>query len=407
MAITAHSGPLGSYGQSSDNNPQVAPSFWYQGDMILDPRTPYTYQPGQGDREPYYGWGTAGQVCIIDQVPAALSAVNIVANAAAPTSGALTLVTASGAGITVGCSLNNALTGAFVPSVLGIDVSAARTFTGTFASGSAKITIASVNALGIQVADQVTLTTTGTLPAPFAVGTIYYVAQINTSAAMSLSATPGGPPIVATSAGSGTQTINVTAPNSYYGTFYSAALPCQPPIIFGQTGVNAGPRLWNPSWASSRAVVITSAGNDSGGTFTVNGFDIYGYPMSQTLAGGNIGAVTTTKAFKYISSVVSAGVSGGNVSVGTADVFGLPLRADMASYLTVYWGAAPPALIAVASVTFVGADITPPSPSSGDVRGTVYGGSASDGTKRLLVFWNANQTNIDNSPVGLLGQQQA
>jgi hypothetical protein len=371
--------------------------------MILDPRMTYTYQPGQADNHPYYGWGASGNVCIIDQVPAALGAATLAASQTATSGTPLTLVSASSAAVTVGCNVTNAITGALV-TALGLDVSAARTFTGTFTNGSAKIGITGVPPLGIQVSDQVTLTTTGTLPAPFATGVTYYVCQINTSSAMTLASVPGGFPIVATSAGSGTQTVNVVATNGYYGTYYSAALPCQPPIVCGQAGANASPRLWNPSWAISRAVTITGTGNDSTGTYTVAGFDVYGYPMSQTITGANIGTVTTTKAFKYITSVTPGGtIVGTGVTVGTADVFGLPLRADLVAYLTVNWAG-----VVVAAPVLVGADISPSTPSTGDVRGTITTlGSASNGTNRLLVFWSTMQANIDNSPVGLVGQQQA
>src|SRR6266567_8354490 len=44
-----------------------------------------------------------------------------------------------------------------------------------------------------------------------------------------------------------------------------------------------------------RRVTITSAGNASGITFTVVGSDLYGRQVTQTVAGGNVGAATTTK----------------------------------------------------------------------------------------------------------------
>jgi hypothetical protein len=375
------------------------------GDMLLDPRMTYTYQPGQADNHPYYGWGTAGAVCIIDQVPSTAAAANIAVAAVPVTGTPMTLVSVSGAGITVGCSVTNAITGATVTNALGIDVSTTRTFTGVFTNGSPTITFTATTApLGVQVGDQVTLTTTGTLPSPFATGVTYYVCQINTSSMLTLSAVPGGPAIVVTSAGSGTQTVNVTAPNSYYGSLFSAALPCQPPIVCGQAGANASPRLWNPAWAVSRVVSLTFSAAATTATFTVNGYDIYGYPMSQTITGpASATAVNTTKAFKYVTSIVPSGtMTAATVSVGTTDVFGLPLRADAGAYLSVNFNNA-----LVVPTTFVGADISPAAPTTGDVRGTITGGITSDGTKRLLVFWNALQMNIDNSPVGLVGQQQA
>ena len=38
-------------------------------------------------------------------------------------------------------------------------------------------------------------------------------------------------------------------------------------------------QAWDPTKAISRNVRITSAGDDSGKTFAVVGYDLYGYPM--------------------------------------------------------------------------------------------------------------------------------
>jgi hypothetical protein len=411
MGDTAWQGPLISFGVApfGDSNGQLGPNAWYQGDMILDPRANWTYQPDNPSNRGIYGWPTIGSIPILDCVPATLSASNIAS--ATPSSGtALTLATSSVAGVTVGCTIQN-VNGQSVSGLLGLDVSTTRTVTGTFTNASPKITFTGVTMLGVQVNDQVTLTSTGTLPAPFALLTTYYVNAIG-SLHMMLSATPGGPPISATTAGSGTQTINVTAPGTYYPpglstSQYNAGIPYQPPVIFGMGAGSGGPiRYWNPSWAFSRGIGVTSNADDTQGTYTIKGYDIYGEPMTQTITGLSTGQAVTTKAFKYIASVTPNGtINSTTLTVGTTDVWGLPLRADMLSYLQVAWGALPPPIIVTASVTFVAADVTTPTALTGDVRGTVYGGSASDGTKRLLVTWNALSANM-SSRVGLIGQPQ-
>lgn len=403
MGITTFDGPVGSFGQGTfaDYNSQIGPSFWYQGDMLLDPRAVFTYQPGQRSDQPNFGWPTVGSIPVIDASPSTASTSNIV-NAATPSAGTpLTLVTSSGSGITVGCSVVNALTGQLVTGLLGLDVAAARTVTGTFTNGSPKITFTGATMQGVQVGDQITLTSSGTLPTPFALLTTYYVNQIGATALM-LAATKNGPPISATSAGSGTQTINVTAPNTYDNAPYT---PFQPPVVFGPGVGSGGPlRYWNPSWALSRALILTNNGNDTSGTYVVAGYDIYGYPMTQTLTGPSTSTVDTTKAFKYIASITPQGtIASTSVSVGTVDVFGLPLRTDYVTQLFVYFNNA--ALIVPSAATFVAADITTPSSTTGDVRGTYYSGVASDGTKRLTVYWNPLSANM-TSTVGLLGQQQ-
>lgn len=415
MGITAEQGPLITFGrgQFGDSNGEAGPNAWYKGDMILDPRARYTYQPGNPTNAPgNYGWPTVGGIPILDCVPITKSASNIAS--ATPTTGvALALASASVSGVTVGLTIQNS-NGQSTSGLLGLDVSAARTVTGAFTNGSPKITFSGVVMLGVQVNDQVTLTTSGTLPTPFALLTTYYVNQIGNGALM-LSATPNGPPISATSAGSGTQTLNVTAPTSYYaGTQYNTGLPAQPPVIFGDgAGFGGSQRFWNPSWALSRGVGVTSNADDTGGTYTIVGFDIYGQKMTQTITGLSSGQAVTTKAFKYIQSVTPNGtINSTTLTVGTLDLFGLPLRTDYLQNLDIWFGntgtgAGTMILIngTTTSIVFNAADITTPSALTGDVRGTIYSGTASNGTERYTVFWNPQAANL-RTDVGLLGQPQ-
>lgn len=246
MGITANKGPIITFGQSlfGDANAMAGPNMWYQGDALLDPRNYLTYQPGQADDQPTFGWMSTTSMPIIDQVPSALSATNI-ANAATPSSGtALVLVSSSGGGITVGCKIVNALTGAAVTGLLGIDVN-------------------------------------------------------------------------------------------------SATNPANP-VVCGQGSGNdaGGPvNLYNPAFSISRCLVITTTADDTGGSYTIKGYDIYGFPMTQTVTGVNNTTVNTTKAFKYIASVTPNGtINSTTVSVGTTDIYGMPLRVDRLPYSVIWWG---------------------------------------------------------------------
>jgi hypothetical protein len=246
MGLTAEAGPLVTFGQAQlfESNPQLGPNAWFQGDYLLDPRVPYTYQPGQNATSKNYGWYTATYIPVIDQVPSAANAYNLVSSATVSGTSPLTLVTSSGSGITVGCVITNALTGATVSGLLGIDVN-------------------------------------------------------------------------------------------------SASAP-QPPVAFGSDAAQA---IWNPAWAVSRALVLTNNGDDVSGTYTVNGYDIYGFPMTQVVSGLNTGSAATLKAFKYLASVVPGGtISSTTVSLGTTDTYGIPLRTDRAPYIQVWWGT-PPGLV--------------------------------------------------------------
>lgn len=177
-------------------------------------------------------------------------------------------------------------------------------------------------------------------------------------------------------------------------------------VACGQGGAGAGGsiRLWNPKTALSRNVRITSVGNDSGATFLVSGYDIYGYPMSQLVTGANAGVAATTKAFKYISSIMPAGtLSGSNVSVGTGDVIGLPLRADFFGDVHIVYNDA-----VVTAVTGFTAAVTtdPATTTTGDVRGTYALQTASNATRRLQVFLRPDPTNMQ-STTGMFGVTQA
>ena len=170
----------------------------------------------------------------------------------------------------------------------------------------------------------------------------------------------------------------------------------------GVTRLNA----YDPTKAVSRAVTITSVGNDSAATVTVSGADLYGYPQTQTLAMGNAAAVTTTKTFKFIYSITPTGtLSGSNVSVGQADVYGFPMLAkSWGAYVSIFWNNA----AITANTGFVAPDTTSPATAStGDVRGTyALQSSPSDGTKRLQFVITPAVVNTTTN-IGLFGQTPA
>jgi hypothetical protein len=69
-----------------------------------------------------------------------------------------------------------------------------------------------------------------------------------------------------------------------------------------------------------RRVLFTSAGNDSGITFTITGTDWNNNPVSEVLTGANATSVYTLYDYKTVTSVVASGASAGNVSIGTNGV---------------------------------------------------------------------------------------
>ncbi len=303
MSFSSFAGPILSWyrgrtqsGGAADNNPDgPAPDMSAYGYALMDIRDPFAFQPGQSGTRPFYGFLGAGDVVLIDQAPSTLAADNIAVAAALTIATPMTLVTSSAAGITVGASVVNALTGVTVTGLLAID-----------------------------------------------------------------------------------------------GAMGSVAL-----------GDSASMNLWDPAKAASRALSLTSTSNLSGLTITAAGYDIYGYPVTCTRAGPNNNTVNFTKALKYVASITPSATNAGTMSVGTSDIFGLPLRADLFAYVPIYWNNT----LITASTGFVAAVTTDPATATtGDVRGTYAVQTASDATKKLQVFWRPKAANI--SQIGMFGIAQ-
>lgn len=134
----------------------------------------------------------------------------------------------------------------------------------------------------------------------------------------------------------------------------------------------------------NRAPSLTSTADLRLINFTVTGFDTYGRLQTATRAGPNNNTVNFLKAFASILSVVPDTTDGThNVSVGTSDVFGMSFVAADAGYIIPKWANA----LADDAGTFVAADATSPATAStGDPRGTYTPSSASNGTRRLVVW---------------------
>ena len=159
-----------------------------------------------------------------------------------------------------------------------------------------------------------------------------------------------------------------------------------------------------------RAVTVTSGGNDTGITFAISGFDYYGAAMTQTLTGASGAAATTTKAFASVVSVVPSGAVATTVTVGTADVFGVPVAVSDIGYVSAAGWAS---VLGFDAGTFVVAVATSPATAlTGDVRGTYTPSSASNGSRRLVldILLSAAQTIAApsaTSATAILGVTQA
>jgi hypothetical protein len=135
-----------------------------------------------------------------------------------------------------------------------------------------------------------------------------------------------------------------------------------------------------------RALTITSGGDDTGITFTITGYDVYGTPLVESGAGANAGAKSFNKAFYEISGITHTGSVATTVTAGTRDVIGcFPARSDFFD-LTQIWYNNLPVTVATGYVAAVTTD--PATATTGDVRGTYALQTAANGARRLVV-WQA------------------
>lgn len=141
-----------------------------------------------------------------------------------------------------------------------------------------------------------------------------------------------------------------------------------------------GPGLFlDPRQTVARSISIATAdGGGLGGTWLVTGYDVYGMLMSELVtvaAAASIGY--STKAFKYLMSIVPQQTDPALYYAGTADNFGFCMRLDIAGNAQATWN-----LLEVDDgVGFQVADQTnPATTTTDDVRGTVQVGVLGAGT---------------------------
>jgi len=176
-------------------------------------------------------------------------------------------------------------------------------------------------------------------------------------------------------------------------------------ICAQQTLAAAGNALLNGSLASGGTVtldvprnVIIDAAGAATAVLTVTGTDVYGLPMSEAITLNGTTAVAGKKAFKTITRI-AASAAATDFFVGTGDVFGLPIRANSRNYVLTAWNGA-----FVTTGTFVVADATAATTTTGDVRGTYAVPDAADAAKRLTLWVFVFD---DDTQAGLYGVPQA
>jgi hypothetical protein len=421
MSISAVAGPLVTFGQSTysaiEYNGEAAPSMFYNGSGILDPRQPYTYTPGQDMGQPICGFLGVNDVVTLNCSIAANSATAIAASATVAAATAMTLVSSSSAstGVATGVAIARADTGVLVTGLLAVD---AYTSVSGYISNGTSGTAGNLLIITAQTAPQlcIGMVISGT---GIAAGTVItgYGPNVGTGSANAAGTgfagvyTVSGAPVAAGTSGSPI-TITATAGSSTISGVIASRQP------FGQVG---SVQLWNPQALCARALIITpSTTTTAAVTFAVSGYDVYGYPMTENIIvpTSSSSAVTGLKAFKYIASITPS-TSGGAVSysVGTSLTLGLPLRTDNFGDTIIYYAAASltaPTLVtgttgytAAVTSTATGTGVGAGVQTTGDVRGTyVLQSAPTTGSARLIVRQSPLLYNVPTA-TGLFGVTQA
>lgn len=387
MTITAVQGPYVAFGQAAyaDYNAEAAPSLFFAGAGILDPRSQFTYNPGQDIGSPTYAWAGSSNILSLNSIPYTKGVAAVAAAANVVASTAMTLVSAASAttGVSIVTSVVNQLTGV-------ADTNSAAGFVGldTYASITASVA-ANV------------LTVTATSSAVICIGM-----KILTAGGSITGVTPVAMTIIAFgtgTGGAGTYTLSATAGTVTSGTItLQTTGPTSCVVPWGQTV-----KLWSPQALTARAVAITAANGASGTVvFTVRGYDIYGFPMIETITAANNTQTLGKKAFKYIKSVMPSATDAINYSVDTTDVIGFPIRSDFFGDVLINYSASLSPAVITANTGYVASVQTAPTATTGDVRGTyALQTAASTGANRLMVRQTPEPYNLGSS-TGLFGAVQ-
>jgi hypothetical protein len=171
-------------------------------------------------------------------------------------------------------------------------------------------------------------------------------------------------------------------------------------ITYGQNGAI---QCLDPRQSLARVLQITGSASATGGSFTIRGFDLYGFPMTETItATAGVGPTVGKKAWKNPVTITPGFTDAHAYTVGTTDIYGFPMAAYYFEEVSMVYNNA----YITAATGFVAADATSPATATtGDVRGTYNIQSAANGVIRLQLANSPAAYNVAlaNGPASLFG----
>lgn len=196
----------------------------------------------------------------------------------------------------------------------------------------------------------------------------------------------GAFPLNAASSAGGTFSTTIIAPETGRPTGTLLAIDSTAAVLaFGQDKTIA---VWNPAAGTGRNITLAPSSNLDGGSYVVVGRDMYGYKITEQIAGGAT-ALAGKKAFKYISSITNATTpTSTGVSIGFGDIYGFPLAVPytgLNAQVSVLASAFSSAVIVALSSanTVLASTVAVQTSTTADVRGTYASTTASNGTVRV------------------------
>jgi hypothetical protein len=211
-------------------------------------------------------------------------------------------------------------------------------------------------------------------------------AAVNSSAFL-VSTTSSGVTTFTLSAGAGVTQTTITAPET--GKVSETLLCIDSTAVTLPFGVG-GVAMWNPGAGAGRNVTIKPSSNLDGGSYSIAGRDIYGFKVTETIAGGSTN-LAGKKAFKYVSSVTNTTTpTSTGILIGFGDIYGFPLAASYTgqnatvSVLASAFSSAVIVALSSANTTLASTAATQTS-TTPDVRGTYASSTATNGTVRMQI----------------------
>lgn len=147
-------------------------------------------------------------------------------------------------------------------------------------------------------------------------------------------------------------------------------------LTYGQFGTI---RMWDPTTSLQRQITIGkgSSLDDTGATYTIQGFDNYGFKITEVLTGSSSTGssnYTSRKTYKYIQSITLGGTGtagSSTVVIGVNDTYGFPLAVHDGSGVLIWSGVSSMMNVMTAQSSFmVFASTNTATSTTADTRGT-------------------------------------